>query len=185
MDQRQADGIKIPTFYLNWFLGGSYSCEEFYVGKWLSQATGSEVKLRKIEVITRRTHDLLNLTIFTENPTCLVLAWYPDNLGSSLTLSTPELGNISWYGYPISSYQSYKISAFLEMFQLNFTRLPCTYLPDLSRKFSIMAHTRLFRKKIGHRTISNDKKNSIYIKRSYNEISKQRILERRSFCTKF
>lgn len=65
----------------------------------------------------RRTHDLLCLTIFAENPTCLVLAWYPYNLGSSLTLSAPKLKNILWYGYPVNSYQSYTISAFLERFK--------------------------------------------------------------------
>ncbi|KAJ6985353.1 hypothetical protein NC653_023346 [Populus alba x Populus x berolinensis] len=51
MDLRQDDGIKISTLYLNWSFEGSYSYEEFYVGK--SQAAGSEVELLKIEVITR------------------------------------------------------------------------------------------------------------------------------------
>ncbi|KAL9370992.1 hypothetical protein Peur_036132 [Populus x canadensis] len=53
MDLRQDDGIKISTLYLNWSFEGSYSYEEFYVGKLLSQAAGSEVELLKIEVITR------------------------------------------------------------------------------------------------------------------------------------
>lgn len=53
MDLRQDDGIKISTLYLNWSFEGSYSYEEFYVGKLLSQAAGSEVEQLKIEVITR------------------------------------------------------------------------------------------------------------------------------------
>ncbi|KAG6762719.1 hypothetical protein POTOM_033238 [Populus tomentosa] len=170
MDLRQDDGIKISTLYLNWSFEGSYSYEEFYVGK--SQAAGSEVELLKIEVITRsgsafelpvpvlKCEPLKILMLYStnqgivrfpslsssyfyilkqlklenvhpdqKNPTCLVLAWYPYNLGSSLTLSTPKLKNILWYGY----HQSYTISAFLETFQLNFTSLPYTYLPDLSQ----------------------------------------------------
>eukprot|EP00258_Populus_trichocarpa_P047800 XP_024463819.1 uncharacterized protein LOC7457528 [Populus trichocarpa] len=53
MDLRQDDGIKISTLYLNRSFEGSYSYEEFYVGKLLSQAAGSEVEQLKIEVITR------------------------------------------------------------------------------------------------------------------------------------